>query len=206
MYINVMNFKTDFSLNDQVIHFNAERPPRPGDILIASTALKDHIFKKTVLLVCAHDQHGSVALVLNRSRGIKVSKLLTGPDHWDQQLFEGGPVQPEVISFIHRRSDIDVGSKKIGDSLYWGGDYEKISGLLNKGILKTSDIRFFSGYAGWHRGQLKRELRQKQWYVSSAEEMFIFPDHHETLWSDVIASLGPKFQMLINYPNDINLN
>ena len=61
----------DFFVNDNLIE------PEPGDILISEPYLPDPNFKRTVVLICEHDENGTVGFVLNRkSKSVFSVKLL----------------------------------------------------------------------------------------------------------------------------------
>jgi putative transcriptional regulator len=48
----------------------------------------------------------------------------------------------------------------------------------------------FLGYAGWGPGQLERELAQGAWLVAPVSSRLVFEVGKESLWNDVVRSLG----------------
>jgi putative transcriptional regulator len=50
----------DYFVNDNLIE------PGPGDLLISEPYLPDPNFERTVVLICEHDENGTVGFVLNR--------------------------------------------------------------------------------------------------------------------------------------------
>src|SRR3954451_4664123 len=82
-----------------------------GRLLVATPALRDPNFERTVVLVVAHEEGGALGVVLNRATEVPVAEVL-GP--WGQLadepsvVFEGGPVQPEAAICL-ARARIGVG-------------------------------------------------------------------------------------------------
>src|SRR3954468_18162288 len=70
-----------------------------GRLLVATPALRDPNFERTVVLVVAHEEGGALGVVLNRATEVQVADVLGG---WGALagdppvVFEGGPVQPEA--------------------------------------------------------------------------------------------------------------
>src|SRR5439155_26204922 len=76
-----------------------------GRLLVATPALRDPNFERTVVLLVAHEEGGALGVVLNRATEVSVSEVL-GP--WGMLanepavVFEGGPVQPEAAICLAR--------------------------------------------------------------------------------------------------------
>ena len=69
-----------------------------GQLLVATPALRDPNFDRSVVLVLGHEQSGALGVVLNRATGTAVGEVLPGWDALAREpavLFEGGPVQPD---------------------------------------------------------------------------------------------------------------
>src|SRR6185369_144596 len=70
-----------------------------GRLLVATPALCDPNFERTVVLVVAHEEGGALGVVLNRATEVQVADVL---GNWGALagdpavVFEGGPVQPEA--------------------------------------------------------------------------------------------------------------
>src|SRR5665213_3136575 len=78
-----------------------------GRLLIATPAIGDSRFDRTVLMVCAHDEDQAMALVINRPMpGLKVPSLLLrlglgDDDIPDAPVLYGGPVERERGYVLH---------------------------------------------------------------------------------------------------------
>ena len=75
-----------------------EAPARSGDLLVATPALLDPNFERTVVLVLDVDDDGALGVVLNRPSVVSVAEVL--PEWSDlaappDVLFEGGPVSTD---------------------------------------------------------------------------------------------------------------
>src|SRR5204862_4582148 len=79
-------------------------------LLVASPALVDPNFARTVILITEHNDEGAMGIVLNRpsetSLG-EVSPELAGIAG-DGPVFVGGPVQPDAVVLLAEFSDPDA--------------------------------------------------------------------------------------------------
>jgi putative transcriptional regulator len=75
----------------------------------------------------------------------------------------------------------------------------------DKSILKNQ-IRFFLGYSGWMPKQLDEELSQNSWLVSNIRPELVMNHDMNEIWKEVLNSLGTKYKMWINSPENPSLN
>ena len=79
-----------------------------GRLLIASPAILDPNFRRTVVFVTAHTDDGAVGLVLNRPSeatvGEAVPQLAAVVDR-DEPVFVGGPVNPNGVAMLAEFAD-----------------------------------------------------------------------------------------------------
>ena len=181
--------------------------PEKGDLLISEPYLPDPNFERTAVLLCEHDENGTVGFVLNKPAIVGLSDVMEDLVETNAKLFVGGPVQQDTLHFLHRRDDLSEEANLIHNQIYWGGNYERVASQLNTHQLDKGDIRFFIGYSGWSEGQLNNELKEKSWIVfkNPTSEM-IFNTPVDELWSHVLKSMGGKFKLISNYPTDPRLN
>lgn len=179
--------------------------PAPGCFLVASPILQDPNFRRTVILLCEHDdEQGSMGIIVNRPSELKLGEtLLNAEDIVPQPLWIGGPVQPDAIVVLHRGHAVP-GSKDLVDGMGIGGEEEAIVDLLQGPHAK--DVRVFSGYAGWGAGQLADELAERAWLVVPARAHLVFDVLADVLWATVLRNLGPGFAYLANLPLDPRVN
>lgn len=180
--------------------------PAPGILLIADPFLKDPNFKRSVVFLCEHQEEGSFGFVLNRTYEYSLDELITGVEDLKIPVYYGGPVQMDTIHFLHQYPLQIPGGFKVADDIYWGGDFETAIALLRAGDLDITRIRFYIGYSGWSKGQLKDELQEKSWLTVAATRKLIFHKEINEIWRDALRHLGGDYELLVNFPIDPQLN
>lgn len=186
----------------------ASKPqPAKGDLLISEPFLPDPNFERSVILLCEHNEEGSLGFVLNKPTEHQLKDVLEESSSADLPLYQGGPVQLNTLHFIHRTPNLISEGNPVRDDIIWGGDFEQLLSLINTHQFNPNDIRFFVGYSGWAPGQLEEEMKEDSWFVyqqTSAHDVF---DASATdLWRKVLKNMGGKYRMFSNYPTDPRLN
>jgi putative transcriptional regulator len=179
---------------------------KAGSLLLASANLLESNFKRSVLIMCEHNDNGSLGFILNRPMEFKVCEAITGFDEIDEPLHMGGPVQVDTVHFLHTRGDVIDGSLEILPGVFWGGDKDQLSYLINTGVIRPSDVRFFLGYSGWGSGQLEEEFEEGSWYIAEATTDVIFSDEYERMWSRSVRSKGGEYRYIANSPELPGMN
>lgn len=181
--------------------------PEKGKILISEPFMIDPSFKRTIVLLCEHDNsEGTLGFILNKPTDLTINQLVEDLPEFEAPVFYGGPVQLNTLQFVHRAGDIIEGSIKIKDGLYWGGSFEILKLLIESGHVHPSDFRFFIGYSGWSASQLENEMKVKSWIVTSSKVEDIFSDEPDKLWRDTLKGMGKKFSILASFPEDPSVN
>lgn len=181
--------------------------PEKGDLLISEPYLPDPNFDRTVVYLCEHDENGTFGFVLNRKAQVGVSEVVDEVGNYKADLYVGGPVQQDTLHYLHRDQTLSESAQLVKNTVFWGGNYEKLLELINTKSLDPEDIRFFVGYSGWAADQLMDELKEKSWIVlkgASAEMIFDWDNHD--LWKECLRTMGGKFRLMSNYPKDPRLN
>lgn len=180
--------------------------PSSGILLIADPFLKDSNFMRTVLLICRHSEEGSFGFVLNKLYDLTLEDLFTDMEGFRLPVYKGGPVQLDTIHYIHQYPHLLPDSQEITENIYWGGDFETLKSLIKGGELDTSKIKFFIGYSGWEPGQLDGEMEEKSWLTASSTRSIVFNTPLDDIWKASLKHLGGKYEMMINFPIDPQLN
>lgn len=179
---------------------------KQGSILISEPFLGDDNFERTVILICEHNEEGTLGFVLNKPTAITFDSVIPEIENFSELLYIGGPVQQDSLHFLYRNREYVEGSVKISDNLYWGGNYEQLLILINKKEIIPDDFRFFLGYSGWSEGQLEEEMKNNSWIVSEADTDELFNTDPSELWRVILKGMGGKYKMYSNYPIDPRLN
>lgn len=188
------------------LHPSTNIQPATGKILISEPFLADPYFKRTVVILCEHNEQGSFGFVLNKYVAVTIQELLESFPSFPTKIGIGGPVQGSNLYYIHTHGDKISNSIKIKDDLYMGGEFDDMIALVKSGELVEKDIRFFIGYSGWEEGQLAEELEEKSWFVSDLDVATIMDTSDNDLWTNVLSNMGQEYELLTHFPEDPSLN
>src|SRR5690606_20862304 len=144
-----------------------QNTPRVRSLLVSEPFMLDPNFIRSVVILCEHDENGTVGLVLNQPSNLQVKDVVENMPDVDFPLYIGGPVGIESIQFIHKCEDRLGGGVALGDGIFWGGNFEALILLLDNKEIDKDEIKFFMGYSGWTEGQLESELKDNTWMVSN---------------------------------------
>jgi putative transcriptional regulator len=178
-----------------------------GKLLVASPALDDPNFFKTVILICAHDADSALGVVLNRPLAAQADELVP---EWSEGVspppivFHGGPVEPRAALGLGRvHSDVEPS---------WVLPIPGGLGLLDLGAGpdefdgELDGLRIFAGHAGWGGRQLEGELAEEAWFVVNAAANDAFDPDPARLWSRVLRRQGGELAIYASFPDDPTLN
>lgn len=177
-----------------------------GLLLIAEPFLKDENFQRSVVLLCQQDDDGSFGIQLNKKIDIDISYFLEELADYNLPVFDGGPVGKDHIHFLHQHPELIKGGEHLIEEIYWGGDYEAAVQHVKKGNINTNQIKFYLGYSGWGKNQLRKEMKHHSWLLTEATNELVFNTDHEMIWSNAIKRLGDDYKPMINYPLDPSFN
>ena len=126
-----------------------------NQLLIATPALDQGVFKSSVTYICQHDEDGAMGVIINRPSDLKIDELLTDDYSADsllatQPVMVGGPIDLERGFILHQN---------LADDQRWRSTLqvsEHIALTSSKDILAALDsgsgprqFMFVLGYAGW---------------------------------------------------------
>ncbi len=175
-----------------------------GRLLIASPALVDPNFARSVVLITEHGDEGAMGVVLNRPSEIEVGDVAPelGEVVGGEPVFIGGPVQPQALVVLAEFNDTDAAAWIVAADVGFVAaetEYAELPELVRRG-------RVYAGYSGWGAGQLEGELAEEAWIVEPPLPAELFCDDPEALWQDVLARKGGQFALLARMPDDPSLN
>jgi putative transcriptional regulator len=174
-----------------------------GKLLIATPALGDPNFDRTVVLVLEHGTEGTLGIVLNRPTETPIVEAI--PD-WaalaspPAVVYLGGPVGVgTIIALGESRSDLaPPGTEVVSDRLVavdLSLDPAPLAPLI-------SALRVWTGYAGWAPGQLEEELAQDAWFVVDADDSDATTTEPTNLWRTVLGRQPGTLAWFSNFPED----
>ena len=172
-----------------------------GKLLVATPALLDPNFVRTVVLICDENEQGKLGIILNRPFRVEVAEYapewgpLASPP---ARVFEGGPVQREAALAIGRLRDE-------APLTGWTPVTEEV-GLLDLGGSPADlwgdlvGLRVFSGYAGWGAEQLEGEIAEQAWIVLDSAPSDPFDPEPTDLWEQVLRRQGTDPSLFASGP------
>ena len=175
-----------------------------GKLLIASPALQDPNFARTVVLITEHNDEGAMGVVLNRPSETAVAEVTPElePVAEDGPIFIGGPVQPQALVVLAEFADPAAAAWIVAADVGFVAaetDRDELESAVRRG-------RGYAGYSGWGAGQLEAELSEEAWIVEAPLPAELFPDDPEDLWHDVLARKGGQYALIARMPEDPSLN
>lgn len=175
---------------------NTQTDLKSGTLLVAEPFMNDPYFKRAVVLLTEHRKDGSVGFILNKQLEVKVSELLGDFPAFESTVYYGGPVQTDTIHYVHNVGDLLEESVKIGEGVYWGGNFEKLKFLIDAKMISEENIRFYVGYTGWTEGQLEEEIKYGSWMLAEMDANYVFPKKLDTLWKSVLEHKGDAYAVI----------
>ena len=178
-----------------------------GKLIVSTPSiLGDFSFRRSVILLASHKTSGSIGFILNKKLNYKLNDIVEDINI-KFPLFYGGPVEQDNLFYLHRLGNVIPDSIKINSSLSWNGDFKFVTKLINENKIKLNDIRFFLGCSSWSNGQLEKELDEKSWEqfeIVSTEK--VLKMKIQNMWKKCMISLGGKYRLWSNAPENPNFN
>lgn len=175
-------------------------------LLVASPALVDPNFYRSVVLLLDHGPDGAVGLILDRPLELAAVDHLPA---WNDDLapprrvFEGGPVQRETALGLAYRPDIEPSER--WHPVLGGVGLVDVSRAPEE-LGGIDEARIFSGYAGWGAGQLEMELAVGSWVPVEASVDDAFDPVPNSLWRRVLKRQDGDVARYATYPDDPRTN
>jgi putative transcriptional regulator len=160
-----------------------------GQMLIASPAMSDDRFAKSLIYVCAHSPEGAMGIVVNQpASNIKFPDLLVQlnvvPDrdaiqvsrgNDDVMVMKGGPVETGRGFVLHSADFfIENSTLPIDDGICLTATIDILKAIATGGGPARAILAL--GYAGWAPGQLEQEIQNNGWLHCAADRDLIFGD------------------------------
>ncbi len=162
-----------------------------GQLLVASTTMRDPRFQRTVILVVRHNESGAFGIVINRPVGERpLARLLEKLGEKDAidgnvQIFAGGPVQPDLGFVIHTTDYKLADTTAINDDVALTASPDILRDIGRQKGPQKALVMF--GYAGWGPNQLEAELAHNAWFTITADSALIFDAGRDRVWEEAVA-------------------
>ena len=163
-----------------------------GRLLVATEALRDPRFARTVIYLVRHNEEGAFGLVINLpmgevsfERALRPFGLDVPPGSGDVRVHYGGPVDDRRAFVLHTPD-----WKGEGTTVVDGGFAVTEDPRVLQAIARAAGPRralFVLGHAGWAPGQLDAELATGAWGVAPADERLVFDEDPNQKWIEAMT-------------------
>lgn len=184
-------------------------PMRPGELLVAGTAVDEGIFAGSVIYLLDVAVDGTLGVILNRPcRAGSLADALPGWVHLatpPQELFQGGPVSTNgaiCLARVQRSTEEPPGWRRVDGLtglLHLDTPTELVEGAF-------TDLRIFAGFAGWEPGQLEAEFIRGDWLRAMAHPEDVFCSDPSRLWRTVLHRQNGEAALLATATSTPGLN
>jgi len=180
---------------------------KKGHLLIAEPSIiGDMSFNRSIIIIADHNMEGSIGFILNKPLDFTLQDLIPEIEI-PYKVYNGGPVEQDNLYYIHKIPKLIPNSIEISQGLYWGGNFEKITELIQNNELDSNDIRFFLGYSGWETNQLTSELLAHTWILSeNIYRKTIIEKVNTSFWKEKMLELGGDYTIWSNAPENPSYN
>lgn len=170
-----------------------------GHFLISTPQMPDPRFHEQVVYICAHNDEGSMGLVINNPhQEISMLEVLSCtniplPKNQLPPVYMGGPVEMDA-GFILYSSDYQADyAFEITPKVSLSRDCRLLEDIFTgRG---PQDYLFLLGYAGWAAGQLEFELMDNSWLTLPADIDVLFHTPDEFKWKKAAYRYGIDISM-----------
>uniref|UniRef100_A0A7N0V131 Uncharacterized protein n=1 Tax=Kalanchoe fedtschenkoi TaxID=63787 RepID=A0A7N0V131_KALFE len=178
--------------------------PERGCLLIATEKLDGvHIFERTVILILSTGPVGPTGIILNRPSLMSIKE--TRSTILDQagtfsgsKLFFGGPLDEALFLLAEGGDDSSVGQTGVFEPVIKGlyyGTKESVgcaAEMVKRSVVDVQDFRFYDGYCGWEKEQLRDEIRAGYWTVAACSPAVVELAGEKSLgfWEEVLWLMG----------------
>lgn len=174
----------------------AARAVEPADepvILVAKPALRDRLYRATILIAKPLGNGQHIGFIVNRPTPVKLGALF--PDHGPSQkvtepIYLGGPVNMEILfALVQRKNNPNDRSMRLTPELCLVVDRD----LVDRVIEAESDrARFYAGVVLWAPGELNAEIERGFWYVDDADVSLVLRKSTAGMWEELVKRLEQK--------------
>src|SRR5438132_8812612 len=174
-----------------------------GQMLIATPAMSDERFARSVIYICAHSSEGAMGIVVNHAAPhisfpdllvklevIPAAELIQLPPRAGViKVLKGGPVETGR-GFVLHSSDfyIENSTLPIDDGICLTATLDILKAIARGKGPQSAVLAL--GYAGWAPGQLESEIQENGWLHCSADPELIFGPDIDGKYGRALRKIG----------------
>jgi len=172
------------------------RAVEPADepvILVAKPALRDRLYRGTILIARPLRNGQHVGFIVNRPTPVKLGTLF--PDHGPSQkvvepIYLGGPVSIEVLfALVQRKDSPGRRAMQLTPDLFLVVDRDLVDHIIES---EADHARFYAGVVLWARGELDAEIARGFWYVDDADVSLVLRKSTDGMWEELVKRLEQR--------------
>jgi putative transcriptional regulator len=163
-----------------------------GRLLVATDALRDPRFARTVIYLVRHNARGAFGLVVNMpvgevpfERALRPFGLEVPPASGNIRVYYGGPVEERRAFVLHTPDWTGEGTTVVEGGFAISEDPKVLQAIV-RGTGPRRAL-FFLGHAEWAPGQLDAEMTTRAWAVATADERLVFDEEPAQKWIEAMT-------------------
>ncbi len=172
--------------------------------LIAVPTMDDPHFARGVTLLCEHNEHGAMGLLVNRPSDYRLGEVLEQMDLMtelaaiaDDTVLIGGPVLPDRGFVLHDGGDEWPSTMRVAPGMAVTTSREILVAMA-RGFGPRRHLVTL-GYASWSAGQLEQEIVDNAWLTVPADQAIVFDTPIEQRWQAAARHLGVDLGQFAGY-------
>ena len=172
------------------------RAVEPADepvILVAKPALRDRLYRATILIARPLRNGQHIGFIVNRPTPVKLGTLF--PDHGPSQkvvepIYLGGPVSIEVLfALVQRKDSPGRRAMQLTPDLFLVVDRDLVDHVIES---EADHARFYAGVVLWAPGELDAEIERGFWYVDDADVSLVLRKSTDGMWEELVKRLEQR--------------
>lgn len=168
-----------------------------GSLLLAHPQLKDPNFARSVVLMTAHEDAGSLGVVVNKRAGKTLGEVDGSFAKFgleDVPVYIGGPVAQDQLILSAWKASPHTNEFK----LFFG--LEPARAQEKRFLDPELHFRAFRGYAGWGKDQLAAELKDNAWVLSEMDGYALSELEGDALWRHAVMNINLELGLMTMEP------
>ncbi|MDH5229977.1 MAG: YqgE/AlgH family protein [Gammaproteobacteria bacterium] len=188
--ITLLTLALMLAMANKIVLAQQDQTLNKGKFLVATKALNETSYARTVIYITEHDDNGTYGLIVNKPTEIFMNEILPAPKKesvGSEHLYFGGPMHMKFL-FVLAQTKKSEGLHPIQGDIYFGAGQEVVSEL--SGQIKNIKVRTYAGFSSWGPGQLQQEIDDGGWVVAPGDAKGLFDENTESLWQTLFDRWG----------------